>query len=134
ERGDEEERDALLRYIGQLSASALAFVEPLFYRRVLSPSESKAIWSKLESAWNIEGEYWYPLTDHAVKDVEAFQNPYFEKEVGFEQVRAMLHRQNVDKVLELREYGPEYEIELSAFEPAYNGAEGYMLICNHFQI
>ena len=120
-----EERATLLRYIDQVTESDLASVKPLFYRRVLSPSESQEVWAKLQSAWNIKSGYWYPLADHPEKDVEAFQDSYFEKEVGFEQLRAMLHSKTINNVLELREYGPEYVIELSAFEPLYNGAEGY---------
>jgi len=120
-----EERVTLLRYIDELNEDELVWVEPLFYRRTLSPSESQEIWGKLKSIWSIKQGYWYPLAERPEKDVEAFQDSYFEKEFGFERLRAVLHTRLVDHVLELREYGPEYEIELSAFEPLYNGAEGY---------
>src|SRR5207302_5010472 len=97
-----------------------------FYRRVLSSTERKEAWSKLGTLWGIkQTDYWYPLDHYEADNVEAFQAPYFDKEVGSEKLRAILQNHGVERVLELREYGPEYELELSAFEPYYNGAEGY---------
>lgn len=120
-----EERELLQQYIERTSEDNLTSVEPLFYRRVLSKAESESIWSKLESAWNIRGAHWYRSADSAEGDVEVFDYSYFEQEIGVEQLRTLLQTSRINKVWELREYGPEYEMELSICEPSYNGADGY---------
>src|SRR5207253_8911353 len=89
-------------------------------------SESKEGWDKYGPIWGIvETYYWVTLGECEGKDVEAFQAPYFDEEIGPEKLRAMLQSHGVERVWELREYVPEYELELSAFEPYYNLAEGY---------
>ena len=100
-------------------------VEPLFYRRVLSEQESADIWKELSSRWRITDGYWYPLSNHKPDNVEAFQDAYFEKEVGAEKLRAILLNRKIERIWEMREDNKNYELELLAFDPYYNGAEGY---------
>lgn len=120
-----EERDALCIFIDQLTEQDLLTVEPLFYRRVLSEKESNSIWKKLKSRWEIPKQYWYPLMLNKPENVEAFQDSYFEKEVGAEKLQEILRNHGVKRVYEIREYGANYEMELSVFEPYYSGAEGF---------
>lgn len=121
----DEEREALCKFIDQLTEEDLLSVEPLFHRRVLSAQETDSIWKKLASRWEISEHYWFPLTLEKPDNVEAFQDAYFEKEVGAEKLQAILHSRGVGRVWEIREYGANYELELSAFEPYYSGAEGF---------
>ena len=120
-----EERETLLRFLDELTEDNLSTVEPLFYRRVLSAGESDSIWQKLRSRWDMADGYWYPLAIQKPKDVEAFQDVYFEKEVGRMKLQAILRSRGVETVWEMREDGKNYELELSAFEPYYSGAEGF---------
>jgi hypothetical protein len=100
-------------------------VEPLFYKRILSAEESNSIWEKLCSRWEITGYCcWYPLSNHKRNDVEAFQDTYFEQEIGTEKLQAILRSREVETVWEMREDNNNYELELSTFDPYYNGAEG----------
>jgi hypothetical protein len=121
----DEERKALCKFIEQLTEQDLSSVEPLFYRRVLSKKESDSIWEKLSSRWQISKWYWFPLAIEKPENVEGFQDTYFEKEIGAEKLRAILQNHKVEKVYEIREYGADYELELSVFEPYYSGAEGF---------
>ena len=77
-----EEREALCQFISQLSERDLLGIEPLFYRRVLSKEESNVIWESLKKIWQITEGYWCPLAERDRDDIEAFQDAYFEKEVG----------------------------------------------------
>jgi hypothetical protein len=120
-----EERNAFCKFIEQLTEQDLSSVEPLFYRRVLSENESNSIWEKLSSRWEIAKWYWFPLTIEKPDNVEGFQDAYFEKEVGAEKLQAILRKHGVEKIFEIREYGANYELELSAFEPYYSGSEGF---------
>lgn len=120
-----EERAALCKFIEQFTEQDLLSVEPLFYRRVLSGKEGDSIWEKLSSRWQIPKWYWFPLAIEKPDNVEGFQDAYFEKEVGAEELQAILRSHGVKKVWEIREYGANYQLELSAFESYYNGAEGF---------
>jgi hypothetical protein len=119
-----QERRAFEQYIRSLSATELAKIEPLPYRRVLTSNEVSQAWQALSAAWGVSG-YWYPLTAAARQDVLAVQAPYFDRDVGADGLRGALRALGTDHVLELREYGPNYRIDLCWFEPTYTGAEGF---------
>jgi hypothetical protein len=125
-----EERELLCEYISQLSDKDLSIIEPLYYRHVLSETERNEIRAKLKTIWNVDG-YWYPLTTWKIDNAEAFQDSYFEKEFGYEILKDILRNHNVTKIWELREDGIDYEIELSIFEPYYNGSEGFWCDSNY---
>lgn len=125
EKAMDEEREAFVHFIQTLSEEELGDVEPLPYRRTLKTSESRQIWTELMKAWDIQDSYWYPLSDCSIDNVNAFQDKYLREEVGPETVRTLLAEHGIIRVWELREHGPEYEMELTAFDPYYNGAEGY---------
>jgi hypothetical protein len=120
-----DERVKLSQFILATSDVSLNSVEPLFYRRVLSDSEGDLIRVKLKEYWNVDRGYWFPLTTVEPKNVKAFQDFYFENEVGVEKVQNLLKSAGRNNVFEIREFGANYEFELSVFEPHYNGAEGF---------
>jgi len=125
ERAMAEEREAFCRYVRGLSPIDLYAVEGLPYRRVLATEESKSIWSRVRSRWQVPEGYWYPLTECKLPDVVAFKTNAFDDAVAYEQLQAILVARGIERVWELREYGPEYEECVAMFEPYYNGAEGY---------
>ncbi|MDB5075360.1 MAG: hypothetical protein JWO42_1539, partial [Chloroflexi bacterium] len=103
-------------------------VEPLPYHRTLSSSEHTKLWARLQERWAVrEGSYWYPLgsDEDPAPHVVAFQLMWFDYAVSLEKLRAALAEHGVTRVWELREYGPEYEIDVAEMEPMYNAAEGY---------
>ena len=55
-----EERNALCKFVEQLTEQNLLSIESLFYRRVLSEKESDSIWKKLSSRRQISKWYWFP--------------------------------------------------------------------------
>lgn len=126
-----EEREKLCRFIDEQNEQDLLLVEPLFYRRVLSDKESKIIREQLDNRWKIPKHYWYPLTTEKPENVEAFQDAYFEKEIGKEKLQEILYKHGIEKVFEIREDGLDYEFELSIFNPYYNGAEGFWCDTNY---
>ena len=120
-----EEREALDNFISEVTEDDLLFVEPLFYRRVLTAEEGTTIWDRLQTDWGVSQAYWYPLADHKREDIEAFQDAYFETELGSEKLRAIFRTHGIETLWEMREDGINYELELSVFEPYYNGNEGH---------
>jgi len=121
----EQERRNLSSFVEGLNAADLRSVEPLFYRRVMSDEEVDLIRGKLNQHWNVCRGYWFPLTIDRPENVEAFQDSYFEKEISEGKLRRLLDARGVVKIYEIREHGANYELELSTFEPYYNGAEGF---------
>lgn len=120
-----DEREDFCRYIRVLMLPDLNAVEPLPYQRVLTDEESKLIWGSIRGRWQIPENYWYPLTDCALFDVVAFEARAFDEAIPHERLQGILAAHGIERVWELREYGPEYEQDVSLFEPYYNGAEGY---------
>jgi len=120
-----EERAAFCDFVRGLSPAHVGAVEPLPFRRVLATDESDAVWARLRESWKIPAGYWYPLTDCAVPGLVAFDAYSFNEGAPPDQLQGILSRHSVERVWELREYGPEYELEVSLFDPQYNGAEGY---------
>ncbi len=120
-----EEREALSNFIAKITENDLSLVGPLFYRRVLTAEEGATIWDRLRMDWGIKEGYWYPLADRKREDIEAFQDAYFEKELGTEKLRTILHAHGIETLWEMREDGVNHELELSVFEPYYDGNEGY---------
>lgn len=120
-----EERAAFCGYVRSLSPADLGTVEPLPFRRVLPADESKAVWARLRERWHIPACYWYPLADCVLPGLAAFDASAFSEGAPPDRLQVVLGRRGVGRVWELREYGPEYEQEVSLFDPHYNGAEGY---------
>ena len=125
QRAMAEERSDFCRYVVDLTVSDLSSVEDLPYRRVLTAQESKTIWSRLRSRWEISEGYWFPLAECALPDVVAFKTNPFYKAAVHERLRGILASRGIEHLWELREFGPEYEEALALFAPYYGEAEGY---------
>lgn len=125
ERAMAEERGDFCRYIGGLKIADLSSIDKLPYRRVLTSDESKEIWSRLRTRWEIREHYWFPLAECRLPDVVAFKTKAFDEAVSYGKLQGILRNRRIERIWELREYGPEYEEGLGLFEPYYNGAEGY---------
>lgn len=121
-----EEREAFARFVREMPSAVLSAVELLPFTRVLRPEEAEQVWDSIEREWSLSRrQYWYPLTETEQTGVEAFQAPYFLRAATPERLRGLLALRGITRVWELREYGPEYELDLSALETYYNGAEGF---------
>lgn len=120
-----DERKSFSAFIQAVSENQLHSVQSMPYQRVLSQSESESIWSRLRERWQMSDGYWFPLVECSLSDVVAFQNRYFNEFCSSFNLIALLSSRGIRRIWELREYGPEYEQDISAFDPHYNGAEGY---------
>ncbi len=119
------ERKSFCAFICGLLDAELQSVQPLPFQRVLSESESESLWSRLRERWQITNDYWFPLAECVTLDVVAFQDRYFNDFCSHFNLADLLSSRGISRVWELREYGPEYEQDVSIFYPHYNGAEGF---------
>ena len=123
----QEERDLFCAYVQNVAAQDLGTVESLPYHRSLSQVEHADLWARLHERWGVrEGHYWHPLLGAALPPhVLAFQQAWFDQAVPSATLQRILSQHGIRRVWELREYGPEYEMDLNELELHYNGAEGY---------
>lgn len=115
-----EEKNRFIEYLKGLSDSDLERAECIFYRRVLSPEEASRKKSLLKTKWEIW--LWSSDTD---ENIVGFQQDSFNTEVDVHEIQNLLRKRNVERVLELREYGANYEFDISVFEPIYKGPDIY---------
>lgn len=121
-----EERQKFVDHLRSLSKEQIESTEVLPWKRVLSPEEADQIWSSLEGRWGLKRrEYWYPLRESKPDEVEAVQDSHFLEAFTPPKLREVLRNRGVERLWELREYGPEYELDVELFDPCYTGAEGF---------
>jgi hypothetical protein len=123
-----EERTRFIDFIKSLSPDELSKIEPLFFRRTISSTESQSMWAKLIQTWGVDKPHgvMYPITRDNPLNAIFLDMDCFDREIGIEILRSMLAGCGIKRVWELREYGPEYEIDINAFDPSYgDGGEGY---------
>ena len=125
-----EESEDYKTYIRILSEGDLLGIAPLPFRRVLTTEESKGLWNQLRMTWDIGEGYWFPLRESpAPPNILAFHVEYFKAISGLVLLQDALSRRSISRVFELHEFcpdEPDYEIELSIFDPAYRwGGEQY---------
>jgi hypothetical protein len=126
----QEEANDYRAYIQVLGPGDLSNIEPLPYQRVITQDESKRLWHQLKQNWVIGTGCWFPLREGPIPpNAIAFHRDYFEGQNGIELLREILKAHGVATVFQLQQFGPpepEYEIELSNFEPVYgSGGEQY---------
>jgi hypothetical protein len=120
-----EEREAFRLYVAGIEPSDLQSIDALPFRRVLTAHEAGSIRSGLSARWQVSEGYWFPLAACSLHDVVAFNTEGFEAAIDNRDLQGILRRHGVERVWELREYGPEYEQDITLLAPQYNGAEGY---------
>ena len=120
-----EERERFSSFVEKISTDELEGIILLAYRRVLKETEAKNIHDSLEKIWQARG-YFYPLKERSREDLEGFQSAWFDREVDLDKLRQKILARGIERIWELKEYGPEYEIATTLLEPNYgNGGEGF---------
>ncbi len=130
----QDERTRFISKFTDMSIEPISEVEPLPYRRTLSPHESQRWHAAVEARWPIDegGGWWAPFdVDNPPEETIALRSKSLDAGMGTDTpvrgtcaLREALRSLGVDRVIELREYGPEYEVATDWLEPTYNGAEG----------
>lgn len=129
-RAMDEERSAFVAWVHRTLQELPESVPSMPYRRTLTSDESARWKAGLEQRWGLESGGWWKLI---VEPEDGDRVLLLEAETFWEgesagrataAVRAVLRALGVARIIELREYGPEYEVDLDLFDPAYNGAEG----------
>lgn len=124
----ENERELFIDELKKVTEKGLGFIEPLFYRRVLSESEVNSLWNTIETQWGANRTYWYPLAEKTHPSLVSLNVSEANYLIVRKEIRAFLTASKVDRVFELREYGSENYLMDSDFSDfAYNFAEGYWI-------
>lgn len=100
-------------------------VAPVGYRRVLRPEEAGEWRERLASRWGLRTLTWYPMqADPVPDDVLVLREASMWDGPGVDMVRQVLHELGRRRVVELREYGADYLLDIDLHAPRYTGAEG----------
>ena len=117
----EEERIRFTEFITNLTIEELETVKPLPFRRVLSKKESQALWIELKQAWGEELVGCHKKFERIL----VFPDQIFFEKIGTEGIQALLFARDLNRIFELKEYGPEFEIDISLIEVSYGGCESF---------
>lgn len=123
-----DEAESFTRYVATLHPDDLRRVPPLPYRRVLLESEGNDLWKKLQRIWLVPSRgYWYPLSECPPNlDMIAFHDELWQSRDGTQLLRNMLRGKGIERCLVLRENPPDFELESSSADPAYDGDECFI--------
>jgi hypothetical protein len=120
------EREKFTDAIREFSPASIADNPPLPYRRVLSASEVSSLWGRVQSRWGADRSHFYPLADRTDPSLYAFDSEAFDREFPPSRLQAILRGWKIARIYELRECGDNnYLLSGGAWEPYYDGAEGY---------
>ena len=89
------------------------------HKRVLSESEGDVLYKRMALVWGIKAAYWWPLSEPRPPHAEAFQDYYFENELGYPALRGILAALGSKTIFEFREGGKAYAVSVATFEPRY---------------
>jgi hypothetical protein len=130
QRAMDEERQKFVHFARTVSEDSLARTESLPFRRTLTQVEGIELRAKLRERWGVEDAYWYPIdrpeTVPPPPDAVAFMaEPFFADDLQMT-LRRILGDLQGPRLFELRESGfpANRELDLTLFEPTYNGNEG----------
>jgi hypothetical protein len=113
QRAMDEERLHFASWLDAAATASLA-VEPLPYRRAISDDEARSWLDQIKRCWPIEDSgWWQPIVEEAAPgntlalDDSCFWDDYDAGPATLA-VRTALGWMGVERVIELREFGPSY--------------------------
>jgi hypothetical protein len=100
--------------------------DPVPYRRVLTPEESSGWRTSLQQRWGVQNGCWHPMLSSSVpQDVLVLTGESMWEDDCVDRVRRVLRELGRPRVVELREYGSDYLLDIEIFAPRYTGSEGF---------
>ncbi|MER7279454.1 hypothetical protein ABT369_33940 [Dactylosporangium sp. NPDC000244] len=121
-----DERRRFAAKVRQWSAQPDFRAGPVPYRRVLTPEESSAWRTSLQRRWGVQQGLWYPLLSGPVPHgVLVLTGASMWEDDGVEAVRRVLRALGRPRVVELREDGVAYLLDVEIVAPRYTTLEGF---------
>ncbi|MCP4101705.1 MAG: hypothetical protein GY750_09805 [Lentisphaerae bacterium] len=129
---EDDERRRFIAFVNTLPGAEALEAAPLPYRRTLAADEARRWRESILEAWELDGpDFWEPLRTDVVRGrsvlalrAESFLRGNEPSGPASVAISEALHALGVSRIIELREYGPEFERESSTAEFLYTGAEG----------
>lgn len=108
-------KNELKEYIEAVDEDTLNFMEPIFYRRVLTEEEINNLKERIASKWRI-GDFCDPFTGADREDLVVFHEKFFQDDSNFNKLKEVLRRIEKERIYEVRvwkNFG--YVMDTSAF-------------------
>ncbi|ENZ80600.1 MULTISPECIES: hypothetical protein [Caulobacter] len=125
QRAMADEREVLASLFMSVTASELAQVKPLFYRRVLDARAVHQWREAIAATWGAPDGYWYPLSEKTHASLVALELDRVDDVQLQARIKKFFSANAVRRVIELREYDESYELDGAAAVLSYTGAEGF---------
>ncbi len=97
EAGPFGEREDFVRFVMDAPEADLARTEPIPYRRLMVPAESRRAWETLHARWGIQPYGWVLRDEHPPTDAQAFEREAFQCGVPLGVLVEMLHARGVER-------------------------------------
>lgn len=132
ELAEADERSEFTAFVNEMPSGAGVAAEPLPFRKTLNEAEAEHWRRRVQEEWQLDGlDFWEPLRSDVVRGRPAvvLRSDSFwgdERADGLASLalRTAMRVLGVDRLIELREYGPEFERDAATAELVYTGAEG----------
>lgn len=125
QRAMAEEREALASLFLNVTASELAQMKPLFYRRVLDAGAVHQWREAIAATWGAPDGYWYPLSEKTHASLVALELDRVDDVQLQARIKKFFSTNAIGRVIELREYDESYELDGAAAVLSYTGPEGF---------
>jgi hypothetical protein len=119
----EEERNRFVAFVNDPDLERFAGLPELPFRRVLGKDEHRSLHHAFCHRWG----RWYGGVHSADASAEivTLHTQAIENPGAYDRLRAVLVEHGIMRVLELREWGEGYELDVADVEFTYTGAEGF---------
>ena len=124
QNAEQEERNLFVDAIRSAVADGPPEQQPLHYRRTLSAQEVDELRGKLAATWGITKSYWYPLDTKSHPSLVAFELAKIDEPALQLEIKHFLRKNGVQRILELREFGPENYCVQAGVEDLFYGTGG----------
>lgn len=118
-----EARESFQAYIAHLSPHDLHAIEPLPYRRVLTPPQWDRLWHRFVRRWGAHpDQWWYPLNGEPIPaNVMLLQRWAFCDAILQEVLQGLFRQQHIERLWELRR---QWRLDQYEMDPALLELQG----------
>lgn len=114
-----DEQEGFLSFLAGLDPATT--VEPMPFRRVLTPAEVRKITAALDEAWGAGATEWFPpLKEKARGPAVEIESHGFHEAVSDEALLSILRSHGVTRIYEISEFGQAYQQDLELMQPYYD--------------
>lgn len=123
----DEERTLFSAFLDGIDRSTLREPPQVPYRLTLSQDEVQTLLGEAQRRWGLTRAAWFPIAGDRPAGVEVFDTTKSAEGALEEVLRRALVEQQIERLIEIREWGASHELDLTCAQLYYNGAEALFM-------